>query len=222
MKKLLAVLISITLHLFLLYFLLTTNYMLPVEEKKDSLKIVIKKKESAKGGVKDKSTKKIEEIGVSNFKQSLDRPDTNKYISTSDIAPDININETLFNNVVNVNIDSNIKSFEKSLENLMPDVTEEFVIDYKDLVSFSWHKDSRSLLSSINIDFDSFPETAFTGIGINIDFKVSDRGDVYDVHIKPPGSGSIDFDILMVEYITSLKFEPGESSSSGEIKIVYE
>lgn len=222
MKKLLAILLSIIIHLTLIYFILTIDFEIHIEDKKESLNIVIKKKESRSRKSQNKSTKSIEEVRNIEFNQPLDKPESSNYISTNDISPVIDFNEMLFDKVVNIKKDRKIDSFEKSLEELMPDITQEIVTEYEESVSFSWYEDSRFLKSSINIDFDKFPKTSFTGIDISIEFKVSERGDVYDVKVIPPGSGSIDFDILMVEYITNLKFEPGESASSGEIKIIYE
>ncbi len=156
-------------------------------------------------------------------KNMVETPTKSNYIDTSDEAlPDLLLNNSLNENwdVASFEIPDN-GEFEQSLETLMPEIDDFLVEETADEYSISWDGEVREFIGTRNIDFSSFPEQSFTGVGVQVEFMVNLKGKVYGVNVIEPGSGSIEFDILITQYVSKFTFDTGDIISRGEVFIVY-
>lgn len=214
---------SISIHLILIIlFLLFFPEMEPFKkEERVKVELIVKKEEKAEA-VENKTIRGDDIIERNrSINSDISIPHQTEYlISFLNEAPDLIISnrESIHNDNVGFS-GFDIDNFEESLADLLP--VEDFVYEDSEDTGINWEGDSRTVLYNSTIDFSSFPKESFTGVGVKAEFMVNPEGEVYSVNIVPPGSGSVEFDILIKQYVTRFKFEKGETNSKGEIFIVY-
>lgn len=152
-------------------------------------------------------------------------PIKESYIATltDSPVPDLILMENPeLDNSIKTSLVFNTANFEDSLSNLIDiEIMEPADEKVSDELSITWNGDSRDILRNSTIDFSSFPRDSFTGVGVHVEFMVNHRGEVFDVKVLPPGSGSIEFDILIGQYVGKFTFKEGETINRGEVFIVY-
>lgn len=222
MKKAYPLILSFFCHIFLFVLIYYVDFRDPPEIKEEPIEVkIIKKSEVKKERVKSpissdakavKSSKKITtklEMPKSRVKLS-----ENVYKDKKDIniRGNLNFNKREFNT---------LEEFEESLESIKPDSSEIFIEQDNSDYSINWKGEGRERTSNTDIDFSSFPLDSFTGVGVKAIFSVNKKGEVYDVEIEAPGSGSVEFDILVKKYISEFSFTESDIISRGEVFIVY-
>lgn len=222
MRNLLAVILSIIIHLAFLYNLLNIELDIDKLEEKESINIKIIKTEKKLKSGEQFNKGEYNALETTAVETNILKPQKSVNRDVMEFTPVIENNESLlFANTISSR-EAEQMTFQSSLESLIPQVQVELEDTSQEGISISWGGDEREVENINYIDFNKFPKESFTGVGLNVEFSVTSRGDVYDVKIVPPGSGSIEFDILVIEYVSDFKFKPGNSISNGEIKIVYE
>lgn len=216
MRNLLALTVSILLHLTLLYFIL--NLDIEIEEKvkkKFSVTVVKKEQETEK-----KSNNDFLEPSIRSNEMDPLLPDSSNYIDSLISLTPVLDSSIEFSNVVSTR--KREDSFLNNLESLIvkPQI-EMSEPDNSSKMSINWSGEGRKNRGSNEIDFTTFPKETFTGVDISVEFNVSENGEVYNSYIVPPGSGSVEFDILVLEYVNNFTFEEGEVTT-GVLKIIYE
>lgn len=217
-----SLLLSISLHLLgiILLILHLPVREIPIEEEIISIELVTKKEENS---VK-KSINTIDHVDIENverdLKASVNRPEKNSYISES-YSVDLVLKDTALSEHDSYNTSqTDWESFEMNLLEFQPDeeIIDDEITEEPEIV---WNGDSREVVFNSYIDFSSFPETSFTGVGATVSFSVNESGEVFNVIVVPPGSGSIDFDILIKQYVSRFRFNKRDKISSGELVVKY-
>lgn len=225
MNRHIPLLLSISLHLIIIIFILILFPTAEVEpeDEKISVEILFKKEEKSieKREFIDKSVDIIDNEQV--VETVIEQPKRDRYIEQVTFnEPDLVIlNKIETDSTSEVISTFDQVDFESSLENLMPVIEFEEDIPEEESLDISWDGEQREMLHNSYIDFSSFPKESFTGVGVVAEFMVNKHGEVYNVNIVAPGSGSIDFDILIKQYVSKFSFNPGDNTSIGEIFIVY-
>lgn len=218
MKNLLALILSISFHLVALYLLLNIELKVEKEEvEKFEIKIV-KKEESRRATKGDTFLEPVENIRD----RSILNPNKSEFIESyiDNSLPVITTDSSFASLISTRDIEDNfLDSLESLISKPQIEVSEE---DKSSKMTINWAGENRKDRGSNYIDFSVFPKESFTGVNISVEFSVSTRGEVYNSVIIPPGSGSVEFDILVLEYINGFTFEPGDSVSTGVINIIYE
>lgn len=225
MNKNLPLFFSISIHiiLFIIVILLFPTKEVEVEQEIIKVQLVFKKEEK----IIEKRNIPINNVDIidntSSIKTSSDKPKRDTYIDELSFnEPDLVILNKQDNDTPQKSESYfNKNSFEDSLSELMPMVEFDEDIVSGDDLNISWDGDKRDIITNSNIDFSSFPKNSFTGVGVKVNFTVNPAGEVFNVSITPPGSGSIDFDILIKQYVLKFKFKQSETNSIGEVLIVY-
>ncbi len=219
-----SLIISVSIHIILLLiFLLFTPETEEVpEEKKINIELVTKKEKKSTSERDVKGENVDIKSGSKDIKTTLEEPQSNNYTQNFiDKVPDLVVQSSprdLDEPLSDIGFD--ISEFESSLSDLMP--VEEFIeAPESEDITIKWEGDRREIQKNSNIDFSSFPKESFTGVGVHVEFMVNAEGEVFSVNVKPPGSGSVDFDILIRQYVTKFMFNKSEITSKGEIFIVY-
>ncbi|QEN03269.1 hypothetical protein EW093_00625 [Thiospirochaeta perfilievii] len=216
--------ISLSLHLILLFALLLNLPQDNKVEEDSRIKIELIKKEEEI--IEDSSEFNKESVDIKEVDTSITttvaKPKKSDYLDEFiDISPDLVINSSsITDNLDSENFGFDIKNFENSLEELKP--LDLFFEDEKsEDLNITWDGDNREIVNNAVIDFTQFPKESFTGVGVKVEFMVNSKGEVYSPNIIPPGSGSVEFDILIIQYVTKFKFSASSDISRGEIFIVY-
>lgn len=219
-----SLIISVSIHIILLLiFLLFTPETEEVpEEKKINIELVTKKEKKSTSERDVKGENVDIKSGSKDIKTTLEEPQSNNYTQNFiDKVPDLVVQSSprdLDEPLSDIGFD--ISEFESSLSDLIP--VEEFLeAPISEDITIKWEGDRREIQKNSNIDFSSFPKESFTGVGVHVEFMVNAEGEVFSVNVKPPGSGSVDFDILIRQYVTKFMFNKSEITSKGEIFIVY-
>lgn len=215
--------LSISIHL--IFFILIILSLPIKEQEKEAEKINI---ELITKKIENKIKQKSEVIGKNvdiiqekkEIKPTLDKPKSNNYKEVFlDFEPDLLVKNTLiYDN--DISATGSLNDFENSLLSLVP-VEEIFVQEETDDLSIVWEGAKREVITNSKINFSKFPKDSFTGVGVHVEFMVDISGEVYDVNILPPGSGSMEFDILIKQYVSKFVFNKGDKSSKGDLFIVY-
>ena len=217
------IVLSILIHIVILLILLSITFKPSIitEEKPIKVTIInsIEKRSEHKKDI-DKSSHDI--VERSNIRNNEDIEISEKGDYIDDIIspePDIIINSSALGDITDI---PNTGDLEESLTKFMGDI--DILDDIKEDTSYDivWDGEEREAVTNTHIDFSLFPKTAFTGVGLHINFMVNLNGEVYDVIIAPPGSGSTEFDILIIQQVSKFKFRDSSSISKGEVYIVYQ
>lgn len=216
--------ISVSIHIaiILIFVLFTPETDEVVEDNKINIELVTKKEEKSVKE-RDVNSENVDiKSGSKDIKTSLKEPKSNNYIQNFvEYSPDLVVqNSPRDLDQPQSDIGFDISEFENSLTDLMP--VEEFIeVENSEDPTIKWEGERRDIQKNSNIDFSSFPKESFTGVGVDVEFMVNTEGEVFSVYVKPPGSGSVEFDILIRQYVTKFVFNKGEITSRGEIFIVY-
>lgn len=225
MNKKVPFIISLTIHIimFITIILFFPKEEVKIKEEKIKVELVYQKEEKPveKRPFKENNVDIIDNTVV--YEVSTKLPTKETYIDeVSFNEPDLVILSTYESETTkNTNTTFNKDSFEDSLEDLMPVIDMGEVSENDESLIISWNGDKRDFIHNSQIDFSKFPEDTFTGVGVKVEFMVNPVGEVFNVNIIPPGSGSIDFDILIKQYVLKFKFNPSKINSRGEVLIVY-
>ncbi|MBN2617054.1 MAG: hypothetical protein JXR64_01940 [Spirochaetales bacterium] len=221
MKYINSLSISLAFHVIILMVALV---FLPqkkiLEEENDpiSVEIILKNNNEIVPNSRDVIAQNVDIIESKNKKtpESSD-PEVDNLIKTNQVA-DLVLRKKEYDSDISIK-KMDISSFEDSLTEMI--TFEELLEENESRPSIKWDSNNRTLQNNSSIDFSSFPEKSFTGVGVTVYFTVDKSGGVYDIEIKPPGSGSVEFDILVKQYVAKFHFSESESSSRGELTIVY-
>lgn len=217
MRNLLALIISISLHLIILYFIINVEISIE-KEVKEKFEIKIVKKEKISNH--SKASEFIEPTLKSSEKTPI-KPDSKNYIDPilSTPLPEIDTSQAFGRTIsTSVKKDNYLHSLESLIVKPQIEMPE---LDNSSKMTINWTGEGRKSKGVNSIDFSTFPKETFTGVDLSVEFSVSSTGKVYNSYIVPPGSGSVEFDILVLEYVDSFTFEDGEETS-GVINIIYE
>ncbi|OQY36867.1 MAG: hypothetical protein B6229_09225 [Spirochaetaceae bacterium 4572_7] len=215
--------LSILIHIVILLLLLsiTFNPPLPIEKSPIQITMIRHVNELSEHRKNiDNSSVDIVESSVVRHDGGIEISEKGSYIADIiSVEPDLIINSSQLEKITD---SMSIGGFEESLLDLMgdielfDDITEESNYDIK------WDGEEREAVVNTYIDFSLFPKTTFTGVGLNVNFMVNLNGEVFDVKIVPPGSGSVEFDILIIQQVSKFKFKASNLTSKGEVYIVYQ
>ncbi|MGL1891713.1 MAG: hypothetical protein OCD02_08800 [Spirochaetaceae bacterium] len=230
MKLKISFLLSIIIHITILSFILFIEVP-PEEPEEEIIKINIEiTSKNRDKNINNSDVEKIIEKSTDVISRNIvtetptDTPVKNSYIDFIKVDnPELVISKKNYNASSDSSFDiPDLNDFEESLSEMIPmeDFLEEEEVN-KEQFEISWDGESRDVIEQQFIDFSSFPKDSFTGVGVHVEFMVNSNGEVFGVEIKPPGSGSADFDILIKQYINKFTFKKGESTSKGEVIIVY-
>lgn len=221
MRKRFSFITSLLIHLLLIIVFLLTNFEDETVKEDEYLEINLIKKENLKSTYTNPLTGNETNIisgSDADFTPEIDQPEYSNYIDVENMVPDDINTAPLISRSGQV---ANIRNdFESSLLTITPSFLDDLE-EESDLYSISWEGDKRTAVSSTEIDFSSFPSDSFTGVGVKVSFSVNNKGEVFDVLIIPPGSGSVEFDILIKSNVSRFSFNEAESISRGEVNIVY-
>ncbi len=212
-----------TLFFILLFKLLPNSQLKEPEQVKINIELIAKKdeKELEKEDIKSSDVDIVDNPVINDI--TIDNPESGNYLEEIvKTIPDLVVrkkkeekDDSLFTKGFS------IAEFEESLSSLLPD--EIFIEndDTEDNVKIEWEGEKRDIINNSNIDFSKFPKDSFTGVGVHVEFMVNTKGEVYGAQVLPPGSGSMDFDILITQYVSKFTFNKSDQKSKGEVYIVY-
>lgn len=226
MKKYIPLILSITSHLIIIVVINITikdRAIVSEDEQKIRIELIAKKikKENSKEIIYDKDADIFTRVN-SNIDQNSKQPDKSSYINIDHtINPELIISQREErNDLVSFDNINDLNDFENSLNDLI--LTQDIYTEEEDdNLSITWDNNSREIIKSIDIDFSMFPSETFTGVGIKVEFNVNQKGEVFDILIIPPGSGSTEFDIRIKQYVSRFTFNKSSENSKGDLIIVY-
>lgn len=215
--------LSIIIHLLLIFSLILQlpEVEEPVEESVIEIELVTKKEEKS---VK-KGSNNINHVDIKDIDTEVDvstsNPERDRYLMNESNFDLVLQETTIQSDTTDVQHSFDVEDFEMVLMDFSPveEIIEEVVEDNSP--EFRWEGDSREVVYNSYIDFSSFPETSFTGVGATVSFSVNENGEVFNVEVLPPGSGSTDFDILIKQYVSRFRFNKRDEVSRGELVVKY-